>query len=110
MVNPASDCVENNKLAAEVITVIDEEDIKYLELLENEIACARQAMRPDVLPGKISRDAAERVFQEAIFACADAQYLKYCTGKEIATQYNLQGKNWHIDIISGKLLLEKDTK
>jgi hypothetical protein len=93
------------------LATVPYEDLKFLEDAENRVVCARQAIRLDALPAGVSAERAEYFFREAIFAYADAQWLRNVIAHEIGRQYKIEKQvtdAWYIDFNSGDLYIEEN--
>jgi hypothetical protein len=76
-----------------LVASLRDDDIRFLEVAANKISCARQALKLDTVLPYISSSVAENFFREAIFALADAQYLRDCFWRSVILRYGVSMKD-----------------
>jgi hypothetical protein len=91
-----------------IVAVLTEDDIHNLEVADNKIICAQQALHPNAVPPYAPRSAADKFFREAIFALADARYLQGSFLRIWARRHDISQKDrkkLFVDYKTGKLIL-----
>ncbi|MDR1114529.1 MAG: hypothetical protein LBL50_05505 [Candidatus Margulisbacteria bacterium] len=91
------------------LVVLTEDDIHSLEIAANKVFCAYQVLRPDAVPPYAPKAAADKFFREAIFAYADAQYLRDNFWLGLARQYGIAEKDMsklYVDFHTNELLIK----
>jgi hypothetical protein len=86
------------------LATLTKDDIRSLEIAGNKTACARQALRPDAVPSYAPKAAADRYFREAIFAYADARYLRDSFWRDMAGRYGVPKED------TGRMYVDFNTK
>ena len=87
---------------------LSEDDTRSLEIITNKVACAQQALRPDSVPVYAPKSAADKFFREALFALADARYLRESFWRDVARQYGVAAEDrgrLYVDFSRRALLL-----
>ncbi|GBR73747.1 hypothetical protein NO1_1053, partial [Candidatus Termititenax aidoneus] len=79
-------------MTEKVITVLNRDDVRSLEIAYNKTVCAKQALRANAIPPYAPVQTADKYFREAIFAYADAQYLQEYFWRDLARRYGIRQK------------------
>jgi hypothetical protein len=89
------------------LAIVPKDIIRKFEITTNKYQCARQAVRPGFVPESISTAEAERIFKEALFALADAEYLLNIFWCDLENDYPLikgvEKGNLFIDYVTHEL-------
>jgi hypothetical protein len=88
-----------------ILAKLTRDDIRSYEIAVNKAVCARQAMRPNAIPSYAPIQAADRYFREAIFACADAEYLQGYFWRDMAQRYGVEQTGLQIDFNTNELFI-----
>jgi len=87
------------------IATLTKNEVRSMELANNSITCAGQALRPDAVPSYVEESAAKKYFHEAIFAYADAKFLQKLLWSDLAARYNVPVEKLYIDFGKYKLFI-----
>jgi hypothetical protein len=71
------------------IMALQHKDRIEIDILRNEMFCAKQAASLEALPEGVSKDKALSFFKEAIFALGDAEFLYEKFWQDIAARHNI---------------------
>ncbi|GBR73292.1 hypothetical protein NO1_0698 [Candidatus Termititenax aidoneus] len=89
------------------LAVLTRDDIRSLEIAINKTTCAQQALRANAIPANAPKTAADKYFREAMFACADAQYLQEYFWRDLARRYGVEQTRLRVDFNTSKLFINE---
>jgi hypothetical protein len=90
------------------LATLTKDDARSLEIALNKLTCAQQAIHPKAVPPDAPLSARDRFFREAIFAYADAQYLRNHFWQSLAKEHGIAEKDMdrmYVDFSTSKLLM-----
>jgi hypothetical protein len=93
-----------------LLAVLDNVEIKLMEVAFNNVSCTKQLMRPDALPASLPQSAADEFFRQAIFAHADALYFQESCWRDLARMHGIRQREdmrqLQLDYIAQELFVE----
>ena len=93
-----------------ILSALTRDDVRSLEIATNKAVCAQQALRPDAMPPYAPKTAADKYFSEALFAYADAEYLRDSFWRSLDRQHGVAEKDMgklYVDFNTSELLMNE---
>jgi len=87
------------------LATLTKDDVRSMELANNSISCAEQALRPDAVPANLPEFMTKKYFHEALFAYADAKFLQKLLWQDLAECYSAPIEKLYLDFGTRKLFI-----
>lgn len=101
-VNVCSVCGEVHGVRKDLDIKTDKQDLDSFKLIQNKIACAKQAVSPSAIPDGVDESKVKLFIQSAIDSLANYQWLEQDLWNMIIEKYSLpKDKNVYLDFNDG---------